>query len=41
MCDGRDLMWYGLRCLEGLGRIEALVDAARARQAMGKSPQMG
>ncbi|HLM74014.1 MAG TPA: helical backbone metal receptor [Polyangiaceae bacterium] len=29
-CDGKDLMWYGARSLEGLGRITALIDAARA-----------
>lgn len=28
-CDGRDLMWYGARSTEGLGRLRALVDAAR------------
>lgn len=28
-CDGKDLMWYGARSLEGLSRITALVDAAR------------
>jgi ABC-type Fe3+-hydroxamate transport system substrate-binding protein len=29
-CDGKDLMWYGARSLEGLGRLRALVDDARA-----------
>jgi ABC-type Fe3+-hydroxamate transport system substrate-binding protein len=29
LCDGKDLMWYGARSLEGLGRLRALVDAAR------------
>lgn len=29
-CDGKDLMWYGARSLEGLGRLAALIDAARA-----------
>lgn len=29
-CDGKDLMWYGARALEGLGRVRALVEAARA-----------
>jgi ABC-type Fe3+-hydroxamate transport system substrate-binding protein len=29
-CDGKDLMWYGARSVEGLGRLRALVDAARA-----------
>ena len=28
-CDGKDLMWYGARSTEGLGRLRALVDAAR------------
>lgn len=28
-CDGKDLMWYGLRSLEGLDRIAALIDSAR------------
>lgn len=28
-CDGKDLMWYGARALEGLERLRALVDAAR------------
>lgn len=28
-CDGRDLMWYGARSLEGIERLTALVDAAR------------
>ena len=30
LCDGKDLMWYGVRSVEGLGRLRALVDAARA-----------
>ncbi len=29
-CDGKDLMWYGARSVEGLGRLRALVDAAGA-----------
>jgi ABC-type Fe3+-hydroxamate transport system substrate-binding protein len=29
-CDGKDLMWYGARSVEGLDRLRALVDAARA-----------
>jgi ABC-type Fe3+-hydroxamate transport system substrate-binding protein len=29
MCDGKDLMWYGARSLEGIERLRALVDAAR------------
>lgn len=28
-CDGKDLMWYGARSVEGLGRLAALVDEAR------------
>jgi hypothetical protein len=28
-CDGKDLMWYGLRCVEGLERLSQLLDAAR------------
>ncbi len=32
-CDGKDLMWYGARSVEGLGRLRALVDAARPRGA--------
>jgi ABC-type Fe3+-hydroxamate transport system substrate-binding protein len=32
-CSGRDLMWYGLRALEGIDRIAALFDAARGRGA--------
>lgn len=30
LCDGRDLMWYGARSVEGLGRLRALVGDARA-----------
>lgn len=30
LCDGKDLMWYGARSVEGLGRLRAIVDAARA-----------
>jgi ABC-type Fe3+-hydroxamate transport system substrate-binding protein len=29
LCDGKDLMWYGARSVEGLERLAALVDAAR------------
>ena len=29
-CDGKDLMWYGARSVEGLDRLRALVDAARS-----------
>lgn len=29
LCDGKDLIWYGARTFEGLGRLSALVDAAR------------
>jgi ABC-type Fe3+-hydroxamate transport system substrate-binding protein len=29
LCDGKDLMWYGARSVEGLGRLRALIDAAR------------
>ena len=28
-CDGKDLFWYGLRAVEGLARLAALLDAAR------------
>ncbi len=28
-CDGKDLMWYGARSVEGLSRLKALVDSAR------------
>ncbi|MFT3775053.1 MAG: helical backbone metal receptor [Minicystis sp.] len=28
-CDGKDLMWYGARSMEGLDRLRALIDAAR------------
>jgi ABC-type Fe3+-hydroxamate transport system substrate-binding protein len=28
-CDGKDLMWYGLRSLEGLDRVAALLDEVR------------
>jgi ABC-type Fe3+-hydroxamate transport system substrate-binding protein len=28
-CDGKDLMWYGARSVEGLGRLRALVEEAR------------
>jgi ABC-type Fe3+-hydroxamate transport system substrate-binding protein len=28
-CDGKDLMWYGARGVEGLSKLRALVDAAR------------
>jgi hypothetical protein len=27
-CDGKDLMWYGARAVEGLGRLRDLVAAA-------------
>lgn len=29
-CDGKDLMWYGLRSIEGLTRIAQLVDDCRS-----------
>lgn len=29
-CDGKDLMWYGLRALEGLERLAAMVDEMRS-----------
>jgi len=29
-CDGKDLMWYGARGVEGIERLRALIDAARA-----------
>ncbi len=29
-CDGKDLMWYGARAVEGIERLRALADAARA-----------
>lgn len=29
LCNGRDLMWYGLRAVEGLERIAELLDGAR------------
>jgi ABC-type Fe3+-hydroxamate transport system substrate-binding protein len=32
-CDGKDLMWYGARAVEGLGRLRALVDGARGASA--------
>lgn len=28
-CDGKDLMWYGARAMEGLNRLRAMIDAAR------------
>ncbi|WP_437597914.1 helical backbone metal receptor [Sorangium sp. So ce590] len=28
-CDGKDLMWYGARALEGLNRLREIIDAAR------------
>ncbi|MFO0762121.1 MAG: helical backbone metal receptor [Byssovorax sp.] len=28
-CDGKDLMWYGARAIEGLGRLATLVAGAR------------
>ncbi|MGK4002175.1 helical backbone metal receptor [Sorangium sp. So ce1036] len=28
-CDGKDLMWYGARAIEGLNRLRAMIDAAR------------
>jgi ABC-type Fe3+-hydroxamate transport system substrate-binding protein len=34
-CDGKDLMWYGARALEGLGRLRALVGAAREARGDG------
>jgi ABC-type Fe3+-hydroxamate transport system substrate-binding protein len=39
-CDGKDAMWYGARAILGLGRLGALVDAARARRdAAGEAGQ--
>jgi len=29
LCDGRDLMWYGARSVEGLPRLRALIDSLR------------
>ncbi len=29
LCDGKDLMWYGARSVEGLERLTAVLDAAR------------
>lgn len=29
-CDGKDLMWYGLRALEGLERLAAMMDEVRS-----------
>lgn len=29
-CDGKDLMWHGARGVEGIERLRALIDAARA-----------
>lgn len=29
LCDGKDLMWYGARSVEGLDRLRAVIDAAR------------
>jgi ABC-type Fe3+-hydroxamate transport system substrate-binding protein len=34
-CDGKDLMWYGLRALEGAGRLRALLDDQVARLRSG------
>lgn len=28
-CDGKDLMWYGARSVEGLGRLRSLIDESR------------
>ena len=28
-CDGKDLVWYGLRGLEGLARLDGLITRAR------------
>lgn len=28
-CDGKDLMWYGARAVEGFDRLRALIDAGR------------
>ena len=36
-CNGQDLMWYGARSVEGLGRLRALVDAARSPAGSGVS----
>jgi hypothetical protein len=30
-CDGKDLMWYGARSLEGLERLRALLEDAADR----------
>ena len=30
-CDGKDLMWYGARSVEGLDRLRAVIDAARGK----------
>jgi hypothetical protein len=29
LCDGKDLMWYGARSVEGLARLRSLIDGAR------------
>ncbi|MBK8258267.1 MAG: ABC transporter substrate-binding protein [Polyangiaceae bacterium] len=29
-CDGKDAMWYGARCILGLGRLTSVIDSARA-----------
>jgi ABC-type Fe3+-hydroxamate transport system substrate-binding protein len=32
-CDGKDLMWYGARSLEGIERLRGVIDRARASLA--------
>ena len=32
-CDGKDLMWYGLRSVEGLQRLTRVIDGARGSEA--------
>ena len=34
-CDGKDLMWYGLRALEGLERLAGLMDEIRGELRSG------
>lgn len=38
-CDGKDLMWYGARSVEGLDRLRRQVDAARSAVSLGETPE--
>jgi hypothetical protein len=37
-CDGRDLFWYGLRAVEGLGRLRAVLHGGAHEGGLGTAP---